>query len=222
MTGQPLRVFATVVAMLRLVQISKTPPVELNEHFTTVVAGGRSRRIEPSGHSGWFDPGEQSPGRTIRGFRMVRSVGSREVTRDLIHDGLAARASTLFGSEGSLLRASLVLSKVAQHREWHDAAPLAAGGRHADGIYCWYISGGIDDDNRQTIHERSKSGHTPAPRVQVRGRLRPGSARGARSARRADVQGRLGLVRRARPAGGRAVHAGRPDAATHTATRGVR
>ena len=67
-----------------------------------------------------------------------------------------------------------------------------------------------------------RSSRRPAPRVQVRGRLRQGSTRGARRAHRADVQGRLRVVRRTRQAGFRAVHAGRSAAAAHTATRGVR
>jgi len=117
MMGQRFRMFATIVARLRLVPMRKTLPVKLNEHISTVFAAGHSRRIEPSGNSGWFDPGEQSPGRTIRGFRMVRFVGIREVTRDFTHYSPAARSSLWFGSEGSRHRALIVLSKITQHHE---------------------------------------------------------------------------------------------------------
>ena len=51
MMGQRFRMFATIVARLRLVPMRTTLPVKLNEHISTVFAAGHSRRIELFGNS---------------------------------------------------------------------------------------------------------------------------------------------------------------------------
>ena len=106
MMGQSFGISATVVARLRLLSTTQTRTVELNEHISGISAES-----------------EQPPGRTIREFRIVRSVRSLEVTRDLGHDSLAARACIWLRSNGCPLRSLMTLSNFAQYAELSHATP---------------------------------------------------------------------------------------------------
>jgi len=129
MMGQSFGSSATVVARLRFPRTVTTPPVEHHEHL-----------------SGIFAEGEQSPDRTVREFRIVRSMGSREVTRDLIHDSLAARASTSLRSNGCPLRSLMTLSNFTQHAEQSHATPWSP-------LASWVRTGAPRGEPQPRIHE---------------------------------------------------------------------